>query len=64
MSTNESSGNTLRSIAHLRAIHQFAAMQAALLVRFQYSRESKAQLRRECIEHLKASLSPGGGVRA
>ena len=39
-------------------------MQAALLVRFQYSRESKAQFRRECLEHLKASLSPGGGICA
>lgn len=64
MRTIESSSNTLQSVAHLRAIHQFAAMQAALLVRFQYSRESKAQLRRECIEHLKASLSLGGGVSA
>ena len=64
MSTNESSGNTLQSISHLRAIHQFAAMQAAQLVRFQHSLESKAQLRRECIEHLKASLSPAGGDSA
>ena len=64
MSTNESSRNTSENAAQYRSIHQSAAMQAALLVRFQYSRESKAQLRRECIEHLKASLSPGGGVSA
>ena len=54
MSTNESSGNTLHSVAHLRAMHQFAAMQAALLVRFQYSRESKILFHRECLNHLKA----------
>jgi hypothetical protein len=37
--------------------HQSAAMHAALLVRFQYSRESKSRFRRECLDHLKASLS-------
>ncbi len=59
MSTNESSGNTLHSVAHLRAMHQFAAMQAALLVRFQYSRESKILFHRECLNHLKESLAHG-----
>ncbi|NNA18209.1 hypothetical protein [Pseudomonas lundensis] len=57
MSTNESSRNTSENAAQYRSIHQSAAMQAALLVRLQYSSESKVQLRRKCIAHLKASLS-------
>ncbi|NNA01928.1 hypothetical protein [Pseudomonas lundensis] len=63
MSIIEPSGNTAE--AHVsnkpqsRSNHQSAAMHAALLVRYQYSRESKTQFRRECLNHLKASLSRG-----
>ena len=59
MSTILSSSNTSGSAQYLRANHQSAAMRAALLVRSQYSRESKIQFRRECLDHLKASLAPG-----
>ena len=59
MSATESSRNTPGNTPKPRAKHQSAAMSAALLVRFQYSRESKTQLSRECLEHLKASLAPG-----
>lgn len=41
-----------------RNTHQSAAMHAALMVRCQYSRESKSKFRRECLDHLKASLTP------
>jgi len=37
--------------------HQSAAMYAALQVRYQYSRESKFKFSRECLDHLKASLT-------
>jgi len=59
MSVTESSRNTLENTSKPRANHQSAAMSAALLVRFQYSRESKTQFSRECLDHLKASLAPG-----
>lgn len=58
MSTITASSNTLISTSQPRANHQSAAMSAALLIRFQYSRESKAQFSRECLDHLKASLAP------
>lgn len=59
MSTITASSNTRISTSEPRANHQSAAMSAALLIRFQYSRESKAQFSRECLDHLKASLVPG-----
>ena len=59
MSTIQPSSNTFENVSKFRHNHQSAAMQAALLVRFQYSRESKAQFRRDCLDHLKASLGPG-----
>ena len=59
MSVTESSRNTPENTSKPRANHQSAAMSAALLVRFQYSRESKTQFSRECLDHLKASLVPG-----
>ena len=59
MSTIPSSSNTSENAAQSGNNHQSAAMRAALLVRYQYSRESKIQYRRECLEHLKASLVPG-----
>ena len=59
MSATESSRNTSESTFQPRINHQRAAMSAARLVRFQYSRESKTQFSRECLDHLKASLVPG-----
>lgn len=59
-------GNTLhvatlidhsQNVSRHLTTHQSAAMHAALLVRFQYSRESKSRFRRACLDHLKASLS-------
>jgi hypothetical protein len=59
-------GNTLhvatlidhsQNVSRHLTTHQSAAMHAALLVRFQYSRESKSCFRRACLDHLKASLS-------
>ncbi|WP_454839686.1 hypothetical protein [Pseudomonas hormoni] len=47
-----------QNVSQHRNTHQSAAMHAALLVRSQYSRESKSQFRRECLDHLKASLAP------
>ncbi|MGF0241229.1 hypothetical protein ACQR3P_18430 [Rhodococcus sp. IEGM1300] len=47
-----------QNVSQPRTTHQSAAMHAALLVRCQYSRESKSQFRRECLDHLKASLAP------
>ncbi len=59
MSTIPVSSNSLISTSEPRVNHQSAAMSAALLVRFQYSRESKTQFSRECLDHLKASLVLG-----
>lgn len=59
MSATEPSRNTLESGLLPRSSHQYSAMQAALQVRRQYSRESKSKFRRECLQHLKASLSRG-----
>ena len=59
MSTIPTSSNTPISASKTRANQQSAAMRAALLVRCQYSPESKIQFRRECLDHLKASLVPG-----
>ena len=59
MSTIPASSNTPENPPKPRTNHQSAAMSAALLVRFQYSRESKTQFSRECLDHLKASLAPG-----
>ena len=59
MSTIPASSNTPINASQPRANRQSAAMRAALLVRFQYSRESKILFRRECLNHLKASLAPG-----
>lgn len=68
MSIIEPSGNTAEAhdnkTLQSRSNHQSAAMHAALLVRYQYSRESKTQFRRECLNHLKASLSRGQRVFA
>jgi hypothetical protein len=44
-------------VSHALSFHQAAAMYAANMIRFQYTKESKAKCRRECLEHLKASLA-------
>ena len=59
MSATDASRNTLESGLSSRSSHQSSAMQAALQVRRQYSRESKSKFRRACLQHLKASLSRG-----
>lgn len=46
--------------SHAVSYHQSAAMYAANMIRFQYTKESKTKFRRECLEHLKASLSHQG----
>ena len=59
MSTIPASSNTSESTHQPSTNHQSAAMRAALLIRCQYSSESKIQYRQECLDHLKASLAPG-----
>lgn len=44
--------------------NQTAAMNAALMIGGQYSHASKSKLRRECLNHLKASLAPAQDVCA
>ncbi|MNH15003.1 hypothetical protein D3C79_746080 [compost metagenome] len=46
--------------SHLKSFHQSAALNAARMIRLQYAAASKAALRRECVEHLRASLCGGG----
>ncbi len=46
-------------VAHNKAFHQSAAMHAARMIRFQYSPSAKSECRRECVEHLRASLAGG-----
>lgn len=50
--------NTTSSVPnHQKAYNQSAALHAARMIRLQYAAHSKAALRRECVEHLRASLS-------
>lgn len=49
------------AVSHQKAYHQSAALHAARMIRLQYAASSKSALRRECVEHLRASLC-GGGV--
>lgn len=46
--------------SHAVSFHQHAAMYAARMIRFQYTNDSKTKFRRECLQHLKASLSHEG----
>jgi hypothetical protein len=48
--------NTPAFVSHGMSFHQSAAMYAANMIRFQYTKESKNRFRRECLDHLKASL--------
>lgn len=49
-------GNTV-PVSHRKAYHQSAALHAARMIRFQYSRASRVALKIECVEHLRASLT-------
>lgn len=44
---------------HQKAFHKSAALHAARMIRLQYAATSKAELRPECVEHLRASLCGG-----
>lgn len=46
-------------VSHAKSFHQSAAMHAAQMIRLQYTRNAKNEFRRECLSHLKASLSGG-----
>lgn len=46
--------------SHRKAYHQSAALDAARMIPLQYAAASKTALRRECVEHLRASLCGGG----
>lgn len=72
MHSQNASGNTpeqsatrnaeFENVSHKTSFHQSSAMYAAQMVRFQYTKESKNQFKRECLEHLKASLAPRGTI--
>ncbi len=51
-------------VSRHRVTNQSAAMNASLMISGQYSRASKSQFRRECLDHLKASLAPAQDVPA
>lgn len=44
------------AVSQQKAYHQSASIHAARMIRFQYAPHSKAAFRRECVEHLRASL--------
>lgn len=74
MHTQNDSGNSHPSLAtrfadsenvsHVQNFHQSAAMYVARMVRLQYTRDSKTKFRRECLDHLKASLNTAKGSAA
>jgi hypothetical protein len=49
-------------VSHALSFHQSAALDAANMVRLQYAKVSKASFRRECLDHLKASLVHENGA--
>jgi hypothetical protein len=51
-------------VARHLTLNQSAAMNAALMIVGQYSLASKSRFRRECLDHLKASLAPAQDVSA
>lgn len=57
------SGSSEKVSRHL-AMNQSAAMDAALMISGQYSLASKSKFRRECLNHLRASLAPARDVSA
>lgn len=58
-SAMDASNTVLPAPDHHKAYHQSAALHAARMIRLQYAATSKAALRRECVEHLLASLCGG-----
>ncbi len=59
-SAMDASNTAPLAVSHQKSYHKSAALHAARMIRLQYAAASKATLRRECVEHLRASL--GGGV--
>lgn len=60
MSATNENVNPQAFTSHAVSFHQHAAMYAARMIRFQYTNDSKTKFRRECLQHLKASLSHEG----
>ncbi|AYN16708.1 hypothetical protein CHR29_16770 [Pseudomonas monteilii] len=58
-SAMDASNTAPLAVSHQKSHHQVAAAQAARLIPLQYAAASKAALRRECVEHLRASLCGG-----
>lgn len=58
-SAMDASNTAANAPNHQKAYHQSAALHAARMIRLQYAATSKAALRRECVEHLRASLCGG-----
>jgi hypothetical protein len=58
-SAMDASNTAPLAVSHQKAYHQSAALHAARMIPLQYASTSKAALRRECVEHLRASLCGG-----
>ncbi len=58
-SAMDASNTAPLAVSHQKAYHQSAALHAARMIPLQYAATSKAALRRECVEHLRASLCGG-----
>jgi hypothetical protein len=58
-SAMDASNTAPLAVSHQKSYHQTAALNAARMIRLQYAAASKAALRRECVEHLRASLCGG-----
>lgn len=58
-SAMDASNTAANAPSHQKAFHKSAALHAARMIRLQYAATSKAALRRECVEHLRASLCGG-----
>jgi len=59
-SAMDASNTAPLAVSHQKAFHQSAALHAARMIRLQYAASSKSALRRERVEHLRASLCGGG----
>ncbi|RCL28589.1 hypothetical protein C6A77_05710 [Pseudomonas sp. AFG_SD02_1510_Pfu_092] len=58
-SAMDASNTAPLAVSHQKSYHKSAALYAARMIRLQYADASKAALRRECVEHLRASLYGG-----
>ncbi len=58
-SATDASNTAPLAVSHQKSYHKSAALHAARMIRLQYAAHSKAALRRECVEHLRASLCGG-----